>query len=240
MAGLFTLDSASLGVLDQNALGGSGTGFVVGSGSSAGSAVGVVGYSGSVAGSGLSAGSVSGFENAFGSVTGSGFSAGSISGTENAFGSVSGANTSAGVVSGSEGASGASLGVSSNTGSATGSPGLVGSVGGASAGAGSVVGTASGGQPAPAPAPKRGGRYQFVTPEPRTPHAVSGKSTGRSVSIGRINASKNTAGVASGAMVSVGRCVGTSRLAVTPLRLHIDHDSVRRKAEDELLTLGLL
>lgn len=51
MAGLFTLDSESLGVLDANVLGGFGTGFVVGSGTAAGSVSGSVGFAGSASGS---------------------------------------------------------------------------------------------------------------------------------------------------------------------------------------------
>lgn len=60
MAGLFTLNSATLGVLNTNVLGGLGTGFVIGSSTSSGSVTGTLGHSGSVAGSSSSSGTVTG------------------------------------------------------------------------------------------------------------------------------------------------------------------------------------
>jgi hypothetical protein len=98
MAGLFTLDSESLGVLDTNVLGGLGTGFVTGSTTSSGSVTGTLGHSGSVAGLSSSSGTVTGTSSsgneprgypyrkrqkapAFsGSVAGSSTSSGSVSG----------------------------------------------------------------------------------------------------------------------------------------------------------------
>ena len=56
MPGLFTLDSATLGVLDTSVLGGDGTGFVTGSNTSSGNATGTLGHSGSVAGASTSSG----------------------------------------------------------------------------------------------------------------------------------------------------------------------------------------
>jgi len=60
MAGLFTLNSATLGVLNTNVLGGQGTGFVTGSNTSSGSVTGTLGHNGTVAGSNTSSGSVTG------------------------------------------------------------------------------------------------------------------------------------------------------------------------------------
>jgi hypothetical protein len=80
MAGLFTLDSATLGVLDTDVLGGFGTGYAIGDSTTTGLVVGVLGHSGSVSGAGTSSGVVVGAEGAFGEVRGVSSNAGSVVG----------------------------------------------------------------------------------------------------------------------------------------------------------------
>lgn len=115
MPGLFTLDSATLGVLGTSVLGGDGTGFVIGSNSSSGSATGTLGHSGTVAGTSASSGSVtgtsSGSENKprgypyrkvqkapalSGFVAGSSTSSGSVTGSATTSGSIRGLTSTSG------------------------------------------------------------------------------------------------------------------------------------------------
>jgi hypothetical protein len=86
VAGLFTLDNDDLGRLDANALGGFGTGFIVGATTSAGSATGVQGFTGSASGTTTSTGNLTGQRAATGSATGSTTNTGTAQGTRSATG----------------------------------------------------------------------------------------------------------------------------------------------------------
>jgi hypothetical protein len=153
MAGLFTLDSASLGVLDADVLGGQGTGFVIGESTSTGQVVGVQGFTGSATGSSTTTGS------ALGAV---GFA-----------GNVIGSSTSTGSVVGVEGNTGSVTGVTVSTGTAAGTPALAGNVDGSSVSTGSASGSPDGPPPPPPPEPEvvtgHLPFFQYVPPRPPRP-----------------------------------------------------------------------
>ena len=98
MAGLFTLNSATLGVLNTNVLGGSGTGFVTGSNSSSGAVTGAKGSNAKPRGypylkkikATVLAGTVSGVSRSSGSVRGSVNVGGSTSGDMRSIGDADG------------------------------------------------------------------------------------------------------------------------------------------------------
>jgi len=142
MAGLFTLDSETLGVLDTNVLGGPGTGFVVGSNSSQGTATGAQGFAGVASGATSSAGSATGAAGFTGTVAGASQGTGTVVGVEGARGSVAGISTSTGTVIGTEGARGSVSGTSQSTGAAAGTPNLTGTTAGFTVNGGAVAGSA--------------------------------------------------------------------------------------------------
>jgi hypothetical protein len=118
MAGLFTLNSATLGVLDTNVLGGQGTGFVTGSNTSSGTVTGTLGHSGTVTGSNTSTGAVTG--TATGSTSPRGYPYRKQVKAAAFVGSASGHNVSSGRVRGSASLSGASIGEMRSTGGSDG------------------------------------------------------------------------------------------------------------------------
>lgn len=243
MAGLFTLDSEILGVLDADVLGGQGTGFIVGLTSSTGAAAGVQGFDGSASGEHLSVGSASGYPSLVGLVTGTETSNGSVEGLPQFVGLVIANSDSTGSVVGSSARFGLVIGTTSSTGTTQGQASLTGLIAGESRSAGSVTGTTNDVEqplppaPTPAPTPKRGGRRVYVQPQQTKPTLAAGSVSGASRSQGRTQGRCAHIGVAMGVTRSAGVCRGTSRLSVSPIRLHIDHDALRRKAEDELLLL---
>jgi hypothetical protein len=101
MAGLFTLDSATLGELDTDVLGGQGTGFVIGESTTTGDVVGVQGFTGSASGSSTTTGSAFGVVAFVGSVDGESVNDGSGAGNPALGGSVVGVSVSTGSASGS-------------------------------------------------------------------------------------------------------------------------------------------
>ena len=235
MAGLFTLDSESLGVLDSNALGGFGTGFVVGSVTSAGSVSGSVGFAGSASGTQSAAGSVTGSVGFAGSVTGSVSSTGSVSGTENNVGSVAGSATSAGSVTGTIDVSGTISGVSSQAGSAVGTPAISGSVAGSSASAGSVTGTTPVPPTPPTPQPtESGGARWWYWPAPKI--VRNGRTRfGRNRSDGTVRGGVAYTGSADGTQQTQNVLTGFAHIILPVFMAAPNSRKQRRQAEEELL-----
>lgn len=235
MPGLFTLNSADLGRLNEDVLGGFGTGFVSGSVVSSGTVAGVQGFSGSASGSVTSAGSVSGAAGFVGSVSGVGVSSGSVTGVEGNTGTVAGSVTSAGSVSGAVGFAGVVTGITADTGSVSGSPALTGSVIGGSVSSGSVSG--SGPQPpAPAPTPSEGGGRWYLPPAPllRFVGFVRGlsRSSGSTVA-GSFEASSSVVTVSR----SDGFVTGFAEIVIPVVIPVRDSVAERQAAEEEILTL---
>lgn len=240
MAGLFTLDSEALGVLDTNVLGGPGTGFIVGANSSTGTATGTQGFTGSASGQSTSAGAAAGAPGLLGSVSGSTTNAGTVVGVEGARGSVAGSQTGTGSAAGTPQLSGTATGLSVNGGAVGGSAQLAGTCAGSTTSSGSVTGTVPTPPTPPTPTPTKGGGRRYYVPAPiRQPTVAAGSVVGSSASRGRSRGRCDYNGVSVGASTSVGICRGTSRLNVSPIRVHIDHEHRRRQAEDELLLLEL-
>lgn len=210
MAGLFTLDDATLGRLDNIPLGGAGTGFVIGAATSSGLVAGVQGFSGSVTGSATSSGLVTGA---------AGFT-----------GTVEGSTVTSGTVTGNEGNTGTVTGTAATVGAATGSPGLSGTVTGSSVSTGVVIGTG----PTPPPAPPRvdGGGKWFVPESMRKP-MFSGSVRGVSSGSGRVVGSISYSGGTRGVTRSRGTVSGV-------LYLHPTIADIRRIRENELLLLELI
>ena len=226
MAGLFTLDSANLGRLDTDVLGGLGTGFIVGESTSTGQVVGTQGFTGSASGSSTTSGS------AVGSV---------------AFaGSVIGSSVSTGLVVGVEGDTGIITGVSVSTGSAAGTPALAGSIVGVSVSTGSASGSPDGPPPPPPDPEVVTGHAPFIRSErPRRPQPKQtkqpqptlhrGGAQGRTRAKATVVGTCGYTGKVGGAQATTGRCVGvrypSDELVARWVRQAIEH---------ELLTLELL
>jgi len=219
VAGLFTLDSESLGVLDTNVLGGFGTGFVVGSVTSAGSVSGFVGFAGSVSGSQSSAGSVTGIENNTGSVSGSVVSSGSVTGIV-AFSGVVAASSTA-------------------NGTASGNPSLFGSSVSVSVSAGTVVGSKPTPPPAPEPEPEGGGfAPRWLIPPQLQKLRLRGRIIPRrSRSTGSVSGSRTESGAVSAVHVSDGFVRGLAHIIVPVLIPPRDSVRERQAADDEFLML---
>lgn len=233
MPGLFTLNSSDLGRLNEDVLGGFGTGFVSGSVVSSGTVAGVQGFSGSVSGSVTSAGSVSGAAGFVGSVSGVGVSSGSVTGAEGNTGAVAGSVTSAGSVSGAVGFAGVVAGITTDTGSVSGSPALTGSVIGGSVSSGSVSGSSP--QP-PAPTPSEGGGRWYLPPAPllRFVGFVRGlsRSSGSTVA-GSFEASSSVVTISR----SDGFVTGFAEIVIPVVIPVRDSVAERQAAEEEILTL---
>ena len=224
MAGLFTLDSATLGRLDTDVLGGQGTGFIVGTSTSTGQVVGTQGFTGSASGSSTTTGSAVGSVGFGGTVVGSSASTGSVLGVEGNSGSVTGVSVSNGSANGSPAIDGSIVGVSVSTGSATGS---------------------RDGPPPPEPEivtghapfirserPRRPQPKQQQQPQPtRHTGGAQGRTRARATAVGTCGYT----GKVSGLQASTGRCVGvrypSDELVARWVRQAIEH---------ELLTLELL
>jgi len=225
MAGLFTLDSANLGRLDTDVLGGLGTGFIVGTSTSTGQVVGTQGFTGSASGSSTTTGSVVGSVAFVGSVVGS--------------------SVSTGLVVGVEGDTGIITGVSVSTGSAAGAPELAGSIVGVSVSTGSASGSPDGPPPPPPDPEVVTGHAQFIRSErPRrrpqqqlqpVPTMHTGRAQGRTRAKATIVGTCGYTGKVGGAQTTTGRCVGV-RYPSDELVARW----ARQAIENELMTLELL
>jgi len=241
MAGLFTLDSESLGVLDEDVLSGFGTGFIIGSSSSSGSATGLLGYDGIVTGSSTSTGAVSGAVGYLGAVAGFSAASGSAAGSPGFLGSVSGSQSSSGAVTGEEGNTGGASGSGTSTGSASGSPDIAGAASGSSTSSGSVIGTAPAPPAPPEPEPDTGGvampRYLYPRLQPtRRSGSVAGSSRARGRAVGRCGYSGST----NGQTASTSRISGRRSQSIPIEPRILDHAAERRRHEDEALIMEIL
>ena len=223
MAGLFTLNSATLGLLNTNVLGGLGTGFVVGESTSTGQ--------------------VSGSKGATGSASGSSNSTGSALGLVAFVGSVAGSSISSGSVVGVEGDSGIVTGVTTSTGTANGTPALTGSTGGSSVSTGSASGSPDVPPTPPPDAEIVTGHRTFFQPQPPRrpksqqlqPTRVTGGAQGRTRSRSTVVGTCGYTGNVNGSQATTGRCMGV-RYPSDELVARW----VRQAIEQELLTLELL
>lgn len=239
MAGLFTLDSTTLGVIGTNVLGGPGTGFVIGTTSSAGTVAGVMGLSGSALGAQTSSGAAAGSPALSGTATGAQTSAGTVVGVEGARGVVIGSAVSNGSAQGFPALLGVVVASGATAGRASGAPSLSGSASGASVSTGSASGSVPTPPTPPAPTPSGGGGYRYYQPKVQAV-ANHGAVAGSSVSAGRISGRRATNGSAVGVCTSAGIVRGVSRLSVARVRYVEDTAHRARMAEDELLILELL
>lgn len=203
--GLFTLDSATRGVLGTDVLGGAGTGFVDGVSSSTGTATGAVGNFGTVSGTGSASGTVAGTVGFAGTVAGVSASSGTVTGTENDQGIVSGVSVSLGTVVGVLAVAGVASGVSALVGTVSGSPVLAGTVAGVSASSGSASGSPDG---PPPPEPDSGAK--FYVPEKMRVKAThrTGGAVGKSDTRNRITGICARVGYVRGSQSVYGRCSG--------------------------------
>jgi hypothetical protein len=215
VAGLFTLDSESLGVLDSNALGGFGTGFVVGSVTSAGSVSGSVGLEGSASGTQSSSGSVTGRENNTGTVTGFATSTGSVTGRIAVVAVVDGTTVTTAAV--------------------TGAPGLSGSVTGSGVSAGSVTGTKPTPPTPPAPQPtESGGARWWYWPAPKI--VRNGRTRfGRNRSRGTVTGAVAYTGSVDGTQQTQNVLTGFAHIVLPVFIAAPNSRKQRRQAEEELL-----
>lgn len=233
MPGLFTLNNADLGRLNEDVLGGFGTGFVSGSGISSGTVIGVQGFSGSVAGSVSQSGVITGAVGFVGSASGVSVSSGIVTGVEGNTGTVTGSCLSAGAVTGSVLFIGSVTGITGETGSVSGSPALTGSVTGDSISNGSVSGSSP--EP-PAPTPSEGGGRWYLPPAPllRFVGFVRGlsRSSGSAVA-GSFEASSSVVTVSR----SDGFVTGFAEIVIPVVIPVRDSVAERQAAEEEILTL---
>jgi hypothetical protein len=244
MAGLFTLNSETLGELDTDVLGGQGTGFVIGESTSTGEVVGVQGFTGSASGSSTTTGTALGVVAFAGSVVGSTVSTGSVVGVEGNTGNVTGVSVSTGIVDGEPLLAGTADGESVSDGSGAGSPALGGSVVSFSVSTGSASGSPDGPPPPPPPEPEivTGHAPFFQHVQPRRPRpqqpqptrhtgGAQGHTRARSTAVGTCGYTGKVSGLAA----TTGRCVGvrypSDELVARWVRQAIEH---------ELLTLELL
>lgn len=245
MAGLFTLNSATLGVLNTNALAGFGTGFVDGQSSSSGNVTGTKSFSGTVTGSTQSNGSAAGVVGYQGSASGLLASSGSAQGNAQRVGFVSGVTVSSGSVTGVENDQGLVTGVSNSNGVAAGNPALAGSIAGITVSTGSASGSPDAPPAPPEPESTGGGAsytYRLVHGQrPKKKDAIAqathftGKITGVTIGESIILGLVNNFGVVAGSTFS--------SAFVDGVRYPTDEIVARwnmQKLENELLTIGLL
>jgi hypothetical protein len=247
MAGLFTLDSESLGQLDTDVLGGQGTGFVIGESTSTGEVVGVQGFTGSASGSSTTTGSALGAVAFVGSVVGSSVSTGSVVGVEGNTGSVTGVSVSTGTADGTPALVGSVDGESVGEGAGAGSPALGGNVVGVSVSTGSASGSPDGPPPPPPPEPEvvtghlpffqYVPRPQPIRPRPQQPQPTmhTGGAKGNTQTFATVVGALGYAGKVSGSQTVSGQFAGvrypSDELVARWARQLIEH---------ELLTLELL
>jgi len=203
--GLFTLDSATRGVLGTDVLGGAGTGFVDGVSSSTGTATGAVGRIGTVSGTGLANGSATGTVGFAGTVAGVSASSGTVTGTENDQGTVVGVSVSSGTVVGVLSVAGVASGVSAPVGTVSGSPVLAGTVAGVSASSGSASGSPDG---PPPPEPDSGAKFYVPEKMRVKPTHHTGGAVGKSDTRNRITGICARVGYVRGSQSVYGRCSG--------------------------------
>ena len=203
--GLFTLDSATRGVLGTDVLGGAGTGFVDGVSSSTGTATGAVGNFGTVSGTGLANGSATGAVGFAGVFAGVSASSGTVTGTENDQGIVSGVSVSSGTVVGVLAVAGVASGVSAPVGTVLGSPVLAGTVAGISASSGSASGSPDG---PPPPEPDSGAKFYVPEKMRVKPTHRTGGAVGKSDTRNRITGICARVGYVRGSQSVYGRCSG--------------------------------
>ena len=203
--GLFTLDSATRGVLGTDVLGGAGTGFVEGVSSSTGTATGAVGRIGTVSGTSSAGGTVAGAVGFAGTVAGVSTSTGTATGTENDQGVIVGVSVSTGTATGVIATVGSSAGVSVAVGAVAGSPATVGTVSGVS----TSTGTASGSPDGPPPTEPDSGA-KFYVPEKMRVKAThrTGGAVGKSDTRNRITGICARVGYVRGSQSVYGRCSG--------------------------------
>jgi hypothetical protein len=203
--GLFTLDSATRGVLGTDVLGGAGTGFVEGVSSSTGTATGAVGRIGTVSGTSSAGGTVAGAVGFAGTVAGVSTSTGTATGTENDQGVIVGVSVSTGTATGVIATVGSSAGVSVAVGAVTGGPATVGTVSGVSTSTGSASGSPDG---PPPPEPDSGAK--FYVPEKMRVKAThrTGGAVGKSDTRNRIAGICARVGYVRGSQSVYGRCSG--------------------------------
>ena len=247
MAGLFTLDSATLGVLDADVLGGQGTGFVIGESTSTGQVVGVQGFTGSATGASITTGSALGAVGFAGNVIGSSVSTGSVVGVEGNTGSVAGVSTSTGTAAGTPALVGNVDGESVGQGNGNGSPALIGNVVGVSVSTGSASGSSDGPPPPPPPEPEvvtghlpffqYVQRPQPIRPRPQQPQPTrhTGGAKGNTQTFATVVGALGYTGKVSGSQIVSGQFAGvrypSDELVARWARQLIEH---------ELLTLELL
>lgn len=224
MPGLFTLGSATLGIIGTNALGGPGTGFVDGTATTTGQVIGAQGFTGSATGSATTTGQVTGTFGAVGSVTGTAATSGSVTGTEGNTGTVTGSTSTTGTTTGTKGTQGTVTGSAATVGTTTGAPALSGTVAGSAASTGTVTGSGSQPQP-PAPEPSGGIGGGGYIPQ-ITPARIRPRPTEHS---GRVRGSARTSGLI------VGRC-DFSGSASAATRDH-GHVAGERWPTDDLLRM---
>lgn len=248
MAGLFTLDSADLGVLDTHVLGGPGTGFIVGSSTSTGTATGVQGFTGSASGAQSSAGAAAGSPALTGTASGSTTSAGTVVGTEGAQGVVVGTSVAAGSAAGSAARFGSVSGANVNGGAVGGTPNLTGNASGSTVSAGTVIGTKPTPPPPPLPLPPApvevvtGGGPRLFYPPRRRPEPVPQVQPTHLV--GAVVARSYSTGSARGSIVLAVRISATQSGSGVALgvRWPDDFEIARRKRvrlDEELLLLEI-
>ena len=220
MAGLFTLDSASLGKLNTNVLGGQGTGFVIGQSTSTGQVVGVQGFIGSATGSSTTTGSVLGAVGFAGNIVGSSTSTGSVVGVEGNTGSVTGVSVSTGNADGVPALVGNVDGESVGQGAGAGSPALVGNVVGVSVSTGSASGSPDGPPPPPPPEPEvvtghlpffqYVPRPQPIRPRPQEPQPTrhTGGAKGNTQTFATVVGASGYTGKVSGSQIVSGQFAG--------------------------------
>ena len=204
--GLFTLDSATRGVLGTDVLGGAGTGFVDGVSSSTGTATGAVGRIGTVSGTSSAGGTAAGAVGFAGTVAGVSTSTGTATGTENDQGVIVGVSVSTGTATGVIAPVGSSAGVSVAVGAVTGGPATVGTVSGVSTSTGTAKGSPDG--PPTPPEPDSGAK--FYVPEKMRIKAThhAGGAVGKSDTRNRIAGVCGRVGNVRGSQSSYGRCSG--------------------------------
>jgi hypothetical protein len=246
MAGLFTLDSESLGQLDTDVIGGQGTGFVIGESTSTGDVVGVQSFTGSATGSSTTTGSALGVVAFVGSVVGSSASTGSVVGVEGNTGSVTGVSVSTGTADGTPSLVGIVDGESVGQGAGAGSPALGGSVVGVSVSTGSASGSPDE-PPPPAPEPEivtgHAPFFQYVPrPQPIRPRPQQPQPT---MHTGGAKGNTQTFATVVGALGYAGKVSGSQTVSGQFAGVRYPSDELvarwaRQLIEHELLTLELL
>jgi len=225
------------------------SGSVVGTSSTAGSALGQVQYQGTASGSSSAAGAIVGSIGYLGISSGSSSLSGQISGSVGYLGAVAGTSNTSGNATGAEGSAGVIEGSSNTSFLVAGSPQLIGSASGDSSTLGQVAGVAASSEPEPEPEPEPQpqpqGRGKPHRPPPVIgPQVRGGSARGRSFEFGRvvgrcayqgrvISSSRITERILIGRVGLKGRATSRCTVSATTKGYKIQ----RGWAEDELLQL---